>query len=86
VDPTDKMAVLRMKMAQLNGRPLASPATGAPGATPTFFAPVVVPPVVFTSTNKAGLEKLRQLTALYKMDKITPAEYHRERAKIVPTL
>jgi hypothetical protein len=49
----------------------------------TMTAPVAstVPP-----SSKTGLERLEELTELYRQNQMTPEEYHRERAKIVSTL
>ena len=51
-------------------------------ATPAIGAS----PVAFQTSNKVGLARLNELTELYKADKITPYEYHHERAKIVASL
>ena len=42
--------------------------------------------LTFQTSNKVGLARLDELTEMYKADKITPHEYHHERAKIVATL
>jgi len=37
-------------------------------------------------STKTGMERLEELTQLYRQNQMTPEEYHRERAKIVSTL
>jgi hypothetical protein len=46
----------------------------------------VAEPVPPPSSDKAGLERLAELTAQYKADRMTPEQYHQERAKIISTL
>lgn len=43
-------------------------------------------PLPAFSSNKEGMARLQELTDLYKADKVTPYEYHHERAKIVASL
>ena len=68
--------------------PIAAP-TAAPAATVARAAAapaIVTAPVSFYTSNKMGLARLNELTALYKADRITPYDYHHERAKIVASL
>ncbi len=39
--------------------------------------------VVFTSVPQTKQQKIAQLTADYKADKVTPSEYHKRRAEIL---
>lgn len=71
--------------------PTAVAASQPGGTAPSFQGYTPAPalgasPVVFQTSNKTGLARLNELTALYKADRITPFEYHHERAKIVSTL
>jgi hypothetical protein len=43
-------------------------------------------PLPAFSSNKEGMARLQELTDQYKADKVTPYEYHHERAKIVASL
>ena len=43
-------------------------------------------PLPAFSSNKEGMARLQELTDLYKADRVTPYEYHHERAKIVASL
>lgn len=70
--------VLRVKVAELEG-------TVPPQQAEQIIAPLVAPPAL-SESNKQGLERLAELTDLYKANRITPAQYHQERAKIVATL
>jgi len=69
---------------------LATATPAAPGTpTPARVAAspaTVTAPVPFYTSNKVGLARLHELTELYKADRITPYEYHHERAKIVASL
>jgi len=59
----------------------------ATAAAPTLSAqPAALTPLPLPSSNKVGLERLAELTQLYKADRISPYDYHHERAKIVATL
>ena len=89
--------ILRLKVAESKGiitpaeaaQAAAAPAmaSSAPatqlGTTPSAN---VTSPVPFYTSNKAGMARLQELTDLYKADRITPYEYHHERAKIVASL
>ena len=66
--------LLRLKIAESKG--LITPEEAAQAAAAASAAPI------FTS-NKVGMERLLELTDAYKDDRITPAQYHQERAKIV---
>ena len=74
--------------------PAARAAASSPSAAPvagtavrTVAAPAnVTTPVSFYTSNKVGLARLNELTELYKADRITPYDYHHERAKIVASL
>src|SRR2546429_664349 len=100
-DTTEQTRILRLKIAESRGtitpaeaaQPVAGPATQSAGvnaqlaAVPTRGTPAIgASPVTFQTSNKTGLARLNELTELYKADKITPSEYHHERAKIVATL
>jgi hypothetical protein len=77
-DTSELTKTLRLKVAELEG-----------GVPPDQTTPTRIPaaePVPLPSSDKAGLERLAELTALYKADRITPEQYHLERAKIVSTL
>ena len=68
--------------------PIAAP-TAAPAATVARAAAapaIVTAPVPFYTSNKMGLARLNELTELYKADRVTPYDYHHERAKIVASL
>jgi hypothetical protein len=96
-DTPQRTRILRLKIAELNGiitpaeaaQAAAAPAmasaapVGQVGASPSAN---VTSPVPFFSSNKVGMARLQELTDLYKADRITPHEYHHERAKIVATL
>jgi hypothetical protein len=93
----EQTRILRLKIAESKGiitpveaaQAAAAPtvASAAPaaqtGATPSANVPSPVP---FYTSNKAGMARLQELTDLYKADKITPYEYHHERAKVVVSL
>src|SRR5437667_3778243 len=89
--------ILRLKIAESKG--IITPAeeaqaTTAPvvasaapaGQIGTTLSANVTSPVPFYTSNKAGMARLQELTDLYKADRITPYEYHHERAKIVASL
>jgi hypothetical protein len=90
----EQTRILRLKIAESKGiispaeaaQAAAAPAVasaapaGQVGATPSA---IVTSPVPFYTSNKAGMARLQELTDLYKADRITPYEYHHERAKIV---
>jgi hypothetical protein len=77
-DTPDLTKVLRARVAELQG-------TLPPGQAEQIIAPLVAPPSL-PDSNKEGSERLAELTDLYKANRITPAQYHQERAKIVATL
>ena len=93
----EQTRILRLKIAESKGiitpaeaaqaaaaPAMASAAQAAPaGTTPSAN---VTSPVPFYTSNKAGMARLQELTDLYKADRITPYEYHHERAKIVASL
>jgi hypothetical protein len=88
-DTTEQTRILRLKIAESRGiitheeaAASSAPVVSAQRATPAVGAS----PVAFQSSNKVGLARLNELTELYKADRITPAEYHHERAKIVASL
>ncbi|HXT39548.1 MAG TPA: hypothetical protein VN887_05950 [Candidatus Angelobacter sp.] len=88
-DTTEQTRILRLKIAESRGiisheeaTTSSAPVVSAARATPAVGAS----PVMFQSSNKVGLARLNELTELYKADRITPAEYHHERAKIVASL
>ena len=100
-DTAEQTRILRLKIAESRGtitpaevaQAVAGPATQSAGvnaqlaAVPTRGTPAIgASPVTFQTSNKTGLARLNELTDLYKADKITPSEYHHERAKIVTTL
>lgn len=74
----DLTKVLRAKVAEIQG-------TLPPAQAEQIIAPLVAPPSL-PDSNKEGFERLTELTDLYKANRITPAQYHQERAKIVATL
>jgi hypothetical protein len=59
---------------------------GTPAPAGTAAAAAGSSPIPVYTSNKVGLARLQELTELYKADRITPYEYHHERAKIVATL
>ena len=63
-----------------------APSGAASATAPRATAAIGATPVAFQTSNKVGLARLNELTELYKADKITPYEYHHERAKIVASL
>ena len=63
-----------------------APSGAASATAPRATAAIGASPVAFQTSNKVGLARLNELTELYKADKITPYEYHHERAKIVASL
>ena len=77
-DTPDLTKVLRARVAELQG-------TLPPGQAEQIIAPLTAPPSL-PDSNKEGHERLAELTDLYKANRITPAQYHQERAKIVATL
>ena len=100
-DTAEQTRILRLKIAESRGtitpaeatQAIAGPVTQSAGvnaqlaAVPTRGTPAIgASPVTFQTSNKTGLARLNELTELYKADKITPSEYHHERAKIVATL
>ena len=100
-DTAEQTRILRLKVAESRGtitpaeaaQAVARPATQSAGvnaqlaAVPTRGTPAIgASPVTFQTSNKTGLARLNELTELYKADKITPSEYHHERAKIVASL
>ena len=88
IDPSDKVALLRRQMAQMDSRTGSAPPATSAVMQPAMpmFAPAARPSVAIETSNPEGLQQLRELTERYRRNQITPAEYHRERAKIVPTL
>jgi len=94
-DTSAQTRLLRSKIAESKGiitpaeaaQIAAAPATtsAAPTAAATGTANVASPVPIFSS-NKAGMARLQELTDLYKSDRVTPYEYHHERAKIVASL
>jgi hypothetical protein len=68
----------------------AAPAPAASSPTVTTTAPVpAATPVTsqaLTASQKVGLERLAELTELYKAGKITPYEYHTERARVIESM
>jgi len=93
----EQTRILRLKIAESKGiitpaeaaQAVAAPtvASAAPaaqvGASPSANVPSPVP---FYTSNKEGMARLQELTDLYKADRITPYEYHHERAKVVASL
>jgi hypothetical protein len=87
--------ILRQKMAELDAQEKAAAAAGMSGpvipATPPPEKPIktstaAVMPVSAAPTVTAGASKeqrLNELLQLYKADRITPYEYHTQRAKII---
>ena len=72
-----------------SARVAASSPTAAPAGTAARAAAApanVTAPVSFYTSNKVGLARLNELTELYKADRVTPYDYHHERAKIVASL
>jgi hypothetical protein len=66
----------------------ARPSTTAPTAVaPTTTAPTTTATAPVTTAAPAGpmtkQQKMAELNALYKADKVTPAEYHKRRAEIL---
>jgi hypothetical protein len=78
VKETVAREVLDRKMAELDGSATV-PAAPAPPTVVPMAQPL--PP-----STKQGLERLAELTELYKAGLITPAAYHLERAKIIESL
>src|SRR5439155_7171098 len=84
-DTPEQTRILRLKIAESKG--ILSPEEAAAASAASRAAPAVgSSPVTIQTSNKVGLARLNELTELYKADRITPSEYHRERAKIVPSL
>jgi hypothetical protein len=77
-DTPDLTKVLRVKVAELDG-------TVPHQQAEQIIAPLVSAPVL-SGSNKQGLERLAELTDLYKANRITSAQYHEERAKVVAAL
>jgi len=92
-DTPAQTKLLRLKIAESKGiitpaeaaQVAAAPATTSAAPTAAASANVAAPVPVFSS-NKAGMARLQELTDLYKADRVTPYEYHHERAKIVASL
>src|SRR5436190_12937717 len=94
----EQTRILRAKIAESKGvltpaeaAKVAAPPAAAQIAAKTAAGTLATPAIgsalgAFQTSNTTGLARLNELTQLYKADKITPYEYHRERAKIVPTL
>ena len=93
----EQTRILRLKIAESKG--LITPAEAAQAAAAPAVASAapagqvgatasanVTSSVPFYTSNKAGMARLQELTDLYKADRITPYEYHHERAKIVASL
>jgi hypothetical protein len=83
----EQTRILRLKIAESKG--IITPAEAAQAAAaPTMASasPNASSTVPFYTSNKAGMARLQELTDLYKADRITPYEYHHERAKIVASL
>jgi hypothetical protein len=87
-DTSPQVRALRLKIAEDRGvlRPgeAAQVASGVIATSPS--GPAGLGPLPVPSSNKVGLERLAELTELYKADRISPYDYHHERAKIVATL
>lgn len=88
-DTTEQTRILRLKIAESRG--IITHEEAATSSAPVVSAQRATPaigtlPVTFQSSNKVGLARLNELTELYKADRITPSEYHHERAKIVASL
>src|SRR6266542_4092982 len=64
-------------------RVATAPTAGSPASAPRATPAIGAAPIALQSSNKTGLARLSELTDLYKADRITPYEYHHERAKIV---
>ena len=93
----ERTRLLRLKIAESKGiitpteaaQAAAAPAmaSAAPaGRVGTIPSANVSSPVPFYTSNKEGMARLQELTDLYKADRITPHQYHHERAKIVASL
>jgi len=82
-DTPELTKALRLKVAELEG---AIPPGAAAQVSPAPRANAPAGTIPLPSSNKEGLERLAELNDLYKSDRITPAQYHQERAKIVSTL
>ncbi len=98
-DTPEATRLLRLKIAESKGvispqeaaKAAATPAqstalAATPAAAPQTTPAIGTAPVTFQTSNKTGLARLNELTELYKADKVTPYDYHHERAKIVATL
>src|SRR5438876_786665 len=101
-DTPEMTRVLRLKVAESQGIITPEEAANAAGAqaaqtgrassggTPASVQQNASGPsaalLTFQTSNKIGLARLNELTEMYKADRITPHEYHHERAKIVATL
>jgi len=74
-------AEMAAKQPRVNGYPATSPAApmgfSNPGATP----PAMAMPMTLAPGSKE--QRLQELLQLYKADRITPTEYHEQRAKII---
>jgi hypothetical protein len=86
----EQTRILRLKIAESRGTITPSEAAQAIATPATHTAATATAagasPVTYQTSNKTGLARLNELTELYKADKVTPYEYHHERAKIVATL
>ncbi|HZV33804.1 MAG TPA: hypothetical protein VFB72_04440, partial [Verrucomicrobiae bacterium] len=74
----EKMAARKEKAKRKEATPVAAPAPVAVSPIPTTV-PESVPPALSGPKE----QQLNQLLQLYKADKISPYEYHQERAKIL---
>ena len=72
----DLAAIHAKALDVLHAAEASQPANVAPQNSPGTTTPQV-------STGRTRKEKLSELNALYKADKVTPAEYHDRRAKIL---
>lgn len=66
--------------AALEARQRQLPAAKPPVVAPLEFAPLSAPPLPITAEQQ---QKLADLLEQYKADKITPEQYHEQRAKIL---
>ena len=80
--------ILRLKIAEM--KRIITPEEAAQAAAAPVMASAAPAnassAVPFYTSNKEGMARLQELTDLYKADRITPSEYHHERAKIVASL
>ena len=63
--------------------PATKPVAVTPTVPPAGTAPNVAPPEMKKGPVKAKEQRLKELLQLYLTDKITPREYHQQRAKIL---